>query len=105
MFHICFTLAKMNITYKIFLRTDHLNIDGTNTVCLRIIQNRKKKIYLYVLKSSLPTGTKKGISLKNQMSNICERTSIYANIKTKLLILSTNIFYQTNRFLGSVQNV
>jgi len=29
-------------TYKIYLRTDQQNIDGTNTVFLRLIINRKK---------------------------------------------------------------
>lgn len=31
------------ITFKIFLRTDHLNSDGTHTVNLRLVSNRKKK--------------------------------------------------------------
>lgn len=32
------------MTYKIFLRTDQTNLDGTNTVCLRLTQNRKSKL-------------------------------------------------------------
>jgi site-specific recombinase XerD len=35
-------LFAMN-TIKIFLRTDRKNFDGTNTVCLRLISNRRKK--------------------------------------------------------------
>jgi hypothetical protein len=40
-------------TVKIFLRTDHLNKNGTHTVCVRLIKNRRKKdlslkIFVYV---------------------------------------------------------
>jgi len=31
------------MTFKIFLRTDHTNSDGTNTVYLRLVKNRRKK--------------------------------------------------------------
>ncbi len=36
---------------KIFLRTDHLNDTGTNTVCVRLLSNRRKKdvsLHIYV---------------------------------------------------------
>jgi len=35
----------MAVTYKIFLRTDQTNKDGTNTVCLRVSQQRKTKYF------------------------------------------------------------
>ncbi len=31
------------MSFKIFLRTDHFNKDGTNTVCLRLVHHRHKK--------------------------------------------------------------
>jgi len=40
----------MGITYSIFLRTDQINLDGTQTLCIRVIQNRKKKIFSLPLK-------------------------------------------------------
>ena len=40
----------MNTTIKIFLRTDQTNIDGTNTVCLRLTIKRKIKLFSLQIK-------------------------------------------------------
>ncbi len=50
------------ITSKIFLRTDHLNSDGTNTVNLRLRNYNKKKdisLRIYVLSKSWNSSTKR----------------------------------------------
>ncbi len=50
----------MNTTYKIFLRSDNKNIDGTNTVCLLFTSRRKlKKISLRVKVNSKDWNEKK----------------------------------------------
>ena len=35
----------MQTTFKIFVRSDQTNLDGTKTVCLRVVQNRKQKLF------------------------------------------------------------
>ncbi|MCD6557179.1 MAG: hypothetical protein J7K64_08305 [Bacteroidales bacterium] len=35
----------MQTTFTIFLRPDQVNSDGTKTVCLRVVQNRRHKLY------------------------------------------------------------
>ncbi len=35
----------MNTTIKIYLRLDNLNVDGTNSVCLRFTLKRKLKVF------------------------------------------------------------
>jgi len=58
----------MNITYKIFLRTDHQNINGTNSVCLRVTQKRvSKTISLHIKVKPTDWNEKKHIVKKSDV--------------------------------------
>jgi len=94
-------LPKMT-TYKIYLRTDQQNIDGTNTVFLRLIINRKKSETSLQITALLKDWDCKHLRVKKSDKNHLEKNKWLTEYEKNAQKILYN-FYAANKQLTHIE--
>jgi len=89
----------MNLQAYIYLRADQVNKNGTQTLCMRVIQNRKKKVFSLPIKI-LPTDwNDKNKEVKNSDCNFKSKNKIIKTFDKRANDIIAD-FYIKDKFLS-----